>query len=1499
MSKARDSGGRKGASRSAKRAASAGKHKLETLPEVPNSDAELAPTRMPNESSTTKTFGVSGASQSNGEEASAASAGQIKSPSEQQSAKEGEPAQRPRSRTASPWRGRGRGGGSIFARSTNPRMHMNRQGMAGARDSFTSPGKGAAQPDNAPNSAGLISERANSDAAGNSISHRRRGHTLEPEHLGSRNLSPNGGADASSSAETNSTDPRQPSSSHFHIATENAALSSHYQKPIPHMPSSGYPAKLTKNDSASSNNTVTTLEIENSPQPGQFTDNLNPPQGHLSKILYADAPRDTADGSSNRPFSSHAASSSMVKSNSAAAAAAPHSTGAIGRGKRGSSGGESRLGDYKSALLRQQTSSVFGIRSRNAAGELHSSVQDGLDQNANMAFSGPVEIPGAIYRMESDAAMQRGSGQANRAGMRTGKSSEDHGDAMPANAIRRMSSKEILSPLNAQTQQPQAKPRGAWFHTPPGEKPEVGHRLQLHQPTPRLAKVPTLPLQADVVGGDYQQVMRHNESTAGYGVMLHRRDSTNIDRSHSSEYQSASSVLQAAARSSTMLVMPHTNTVEYDSRYHGINYDDILRDPRLAYSNHAAQQHADYDCSAPWHSSSRKSGKELLKLPLHARLSAIAAAPNGEPTCAIAGHEGLFLRRMTTDSSTQPQSLTSNRRGSLAFDFKDVLWRPSDYIITGSTDGTVNVWDPTRAGDPVVRKFNKCSRPVNRLAYKPGDPNSFYSVFSDGSMFGWDVRDHTGRPFIQNTMAHAIKDIDCNPQELNSAAVITEDGRLTVSDVRLWKQPVHQFVAHPAFKGQCIAWHPNGRFIATGGSEAFKVWDLKASATKKYSPSPYYTVKTPTATHRLQWRPGHETQLTRCTLGDSRLYIWDMHNPHHSLKYHDKHDTSVIGFTWYDEDTLWSVSREQIVQCDMECDAIITSELMGKTVADFSPNTRVCVASGTFEPREPASSDLPKSKEPKSAVSEKTEAPSPSYDAMDSVRIENFQQDLPESFVDEHMLDNTMAINFKAIRYLARTYQYDPNRFKECCEINARAAVVVGHTDIAKFWQFLSAAFGDTLPLKSKRKSRAPLQSKTNATSEQKPPSQEPDNKLAPNSAAAAAGGAVTTGEVSAATSRSSSGMFPSKSVTDVLPKGDSSDDEPFTSYLGKPIHNQQPFYSANVSPARTRQGFNSLGITTDTVEKASVTKSKGSSLLERSHMSMSHSNLQHASKGHTSSPLARPAAFTVSGSTGNFVSEPATPAHRAGHNVFQGFSTYSQVTEAPLKQARHIEFAKDTNKEQLAQSLHDEQKLQPRRPTFLLGNAHNESTSSSDSSKMHIATQQHASKTELKLIVNSCLYYAEKGDVQTALTAALLMRNFIRLKNWPIVRNWYSDYIDQLDRYQEYTAATDIILSSPFDDIRNQLAVNSDLTLSCSHCGSKIEPDRIEGLARCLECENLANSCVVCEMPVRGRFIWCKGCGHGGHAEHMWDWFKELDQTHCPAGCGHWCTPDLPAVMM
>ena len=53
------------------------------------------------------------------------------------------------------------------------------------------------------------------------------------------------------------------------------------------------------------------------------------------------------------------------------------------------------------------------------------------------------------------------------------------------------------------------------------------------------------------------------------------------------------------------------------------------------------------------------------------------------------------------------------------------------------------------------------------------------------------------------------------------------------------------------------------------------------------------------------------------------------------------------------------------------------------------------------------------------------------------------------------------------------------------------------------------------------------------------------------------------------------------------------------------------------------------------------------------------------------------------------------------------------------------------------------------------------------------------------------------------------------------------------------------------------------------------------------------ASVCAVCEGAVRGVYVACPGCGHGGHLDHMTAWFAR--HTQCPSGCGHRCTGLVP----
>lgn len=60
------------------------------------------------------------------------------------------------------------------------------------------------------------------------------------------------------------------------------------------------------------------------------------------------------------------------------------------------------------------------------------------------------------------------------------------------------------------------------------------------------------------------------------------------------------------------------------------------------------------------------------------------------------------------------------------------------------------------------------------------------------------------------------------------------------------------------------------------------------------------------------------------------------------------------------------------------------------------------------------------------------------------------------------------------------------------------------------------------------------------------------------------------------------------------------------------------------------------------------------------------------------------------------------------------------------------------------------------------------------------------------------------------------------------------------------------------------------------------------DGSSLSSRCNQCASVCAVCHHVVKGLFVWCQGCSHGGHLEHIMNWLKS--NAHCPAGCGHLC---------
>jgi hypothetical protein len=87
----------------------------------------------------------------------------------------------------------------------------------------------------------------------------------------------------------------------------------------------------------------------------------------------------------------------------------------------------------------------------------------------------------------------------------------------------------------------------------------------------------------------------------------------------------------------------------------------------------------------------------------------------------------------------------------------------------------------------------------------------------------------------------------------------------------------------------------------------------------------------------------------------------------------------------------------------------------------------------------------------------------------------------------------------------------------------------------------------------------------------------------------------------------------------------------------------------------------------------------------------------------------------------------------------------------------------------------------------------------------------------------------------------------------------------------------------------------------SCPHCGKPLlqadgtAADRDNTARRaCKSCRRRVGLCFICHQPVKGMYVWCPGCGHGGHLDHALQWFGGSSGNSvrevCPTGCGHKC---------
>ncbi|KAL7552029.1 hypothetical protein ACHAWF_015240 [Thalassiosira exigua] len=181
-----------------------------------------------------------------------------------------------------------------------------------------------------------------------------------------------------------------------------------------------------------------------------------------------------------------------------------------------------------------------------------------------------------------------------------------------------------------------------------------------------------------------------------------------------------------------------------------------------------------------------------------------------------------------------------------------------------------------------------------------------------------------------------------------------------------------------------------------------------------------------------------------------------------------------------------------------------------------------------------------------------------------------------------------------------------------------------------------------------------------------------------------------------------------------------------------------------------------------------------------------------------------------------------------------------------------------------------------------------------------------------MRTLENLLMQRANAGDVQSCVVLCEVMDAVVppgtvggtaksRLPNINIslVREWYLTYIDLLQQMCLFTQASDLVRDccDPVVGALNQQSTT--IHESCPRCGKPLlggttiqdnsgTTSQLSAQRVCRSCRSRIGFCFICHEPVKGLFVWCPGCGHGGHLEHALEWFGFNE--FCPTGCGHRC---------
>ncbi|GAO50209.1 hypothetical protein G7K_4341-t1 [Saitoella complicata NRRL Y-17804] len=884
--------------------------------------------------------------------------------------------------------------------------------------------------------------------------------------------------------------------------------------------------------------------------------------------------------------------------------------------------------------------------------------------------------------------------------------------------------------------------------------------------------------------------------------------------------------------------------------------------------------------------------KSLVK-DVDSQLAALAMSPEGDRV-AVAGREVLKVLTVSSNALIDTVNLRVGSRLNLNFSSNDVQWglaASSNILATAATNGSVVIWDlAMRAPQKIDRVISEHNRAVNRIAFNQGNGSWMLSASQDGSMKLWDLRERGGARLTMLGKSEAVRDVRFNHANAVEFAAAFDNGTVQKWDIRQPRMYERKLSAHNGL-ALSLDWHPNGKFLVTGGRDKFiKVWDLSSDVRR---PRNIITTMAPVA--RVAWRPGggkNRMEIASCALvSDNRIHVWDLRRPGVANRVLDEHENVVAGLLWRDENTLWSCSKDRTFR---QYDVLMAPQpvdSLSHVAFGWSPLNEFGFCIGSRPKKVSPLLHTHLRSEEDLSLKEPKGRRSGSFKMSRAGSIAGTEPGADEPLVPRQAtgMMHLPGNETEAFIYLAKHYITSTTTFTipEACEHNAQAAYRVQKYRTSQTWKMIGQAVEW-----EERTERARIADEANARATLEDARQMGENARQskprhPHLEAVRKNSGWETPE-SQTTARPSPVLEP-----EVLPDGEAA------TVIGTPKSVPEHNLTTSISTLSLRTPSEALKIPRPEIRSYASTNtlipvnSQGEpqpAVSAASHPSDStisafSSSTDKSISGFGSSYDERSDTEPIGGQDipPSLESQPDFPM--TSNVVFpSSYRSMSTPSSFGSSQSTDHHYASsepdDTPMEGEDKMLESQMTLKggsgvhQHEPIRILGTKGGELRKPwAPSSLIHKVTE----------------YYAEQADVQMCSSIALLLGERVDIPDTRL-EEWQLGYIELLQRYRLFVTVAEVINATKNENVRAPGLTETQLHTGCHRCLKPLLNERTRaGYWYCERCARTLDGCTICRIPVKGQWTLCQSCGHGGHYHCMSEWFK--DEGMCPSeGCGHRC---------